>query len=35
MTDVMRSSCVCQSRPGVFVGQFLREREEGKKGKIK
>lgn len=34
MTDVMRSSCVCQSRPGVFVGQFLREEEEGK-GKIK
>lgn len=28
MTDFMRSSCVCQSRPGVFVGQFLREEEE-------
>lgn len=26
----MHSSCVCQSRPGVFVGQFLRE-EGGKK----
>lgn len=24
----MHSSCVCQSRPGVFVGQFLRERKE-------
>lgn len=26
----MHSSCVCQSRPGVFVGEFLRE-EGGKK----
>lgn len=26
----MHSSCVCQSRPGVFVGQFLRERKEGR-----
>lgn len=26
----MHSSCVCQSRPGVFVGHFLRE-ERGKK----
>lgn len=26
----MHSSCVCQSRPGVVVGQFLRE-ERGKK----
>lgn len=25
----VHSSCVCQSRPGVFVGQFLRE-EGGK-----
>lgn len=30
----MHSSCVCQSRPGVFVGLFLRE-EEGKKRKEK
>lgn len=38
----MHSSCVCQSRPGVFVGQFLRveggkkreeRKEEKKKGK--
>lgn len=34
----MHSSCVCQSRPGVFVGLFLREegvkkREERKEGK--
>lgn len=28
----MHSSCVCQSRLGVFVGQFLRE-EGGKRGR--
>lgn len=26
----MHGSCVCQSRPGVFVGQFLREEGEGR-----
>lgn len=34
----MHSSCVCQSRPGVFVGQFLREeggkKREERKGRI-
>lgn len=29
----MHSSCVCQSRPGVFVGQFLRE-EGGKEWRM-
>lgn len=30
MTSFMHSSCVCQSRPGVFVGQFLREKKKGR-----
>lgn len=31
----MHSSCVCQSRPGVFVGLFLREEGGKKRGREK
>lgn len=31
----MHSSCVCQSRPGVFVGLFLREEGGKKRGRGK